>query len=154
MGNRNHYFGSMARTGGGHVLCAAGSSAGVRQSRPQKPQETKPVMFYQAARRFIVGLIKMQQVIARHYRRADHAGVVNAMIEMDEYLHYYRYDSDDKMARFWRKNRHKICMLLPSNTHNAFAKLKADFDQLDAYAHSDIRETEVWQAVSQSFNKH
>lgn len=144
MANRNHNFDCMARTGSGRVPGSAGIGLTARMLRQE---------YWQQARDFIEKLIRMQQRMLPQYQRADSASVAAAILKLGGYLSYYPYNCDEKMARFWRKNRYEIRILLPTYRHPAHAKLLTEYEHFDSYAHAD-RQVVVWQSVCQAINKH
>jgi hypothetical protein len=46
------------------------------------------------------------------------------------YLDYFRYDSEEKMRRFWDHNQQHIRTLLPGENHPSFTKLMNEYLEL------------------------
>lgn len=109
-------------------------------------------MFYQSARDYINRLIHMQRHMLRYeYKRVDHATVVRSIDTLETLLSFYKYDTNEKMTRFWRKYRYQIRMLLPTARHPGYSKLLAEFESLDSLANES--KFEIWQSVSLSLSR-
>lgn len=89
-------------------------------------------MYAQDARAYIEKLIRLQKKMNRKgFVRADYPALSASMQELMKYLKYYRYETDEQMAGFWRRHRNQISLLLPRPSHVGYKKLKEEFEQLN-----------------------
>jgi hypothetical protein len=112
-----------------------------------KPGDSSAFCFHRDARAYIARLINLQRHMPEKYQRSDIAVVHKCMEDIGRQLSFYPYDSDIKMKRFWTANRNAIRIMLPTNGHQAFAKMLTEFEKFDTEAGAEA-ENAVWNPVA------
>ena len=86
------------------------------------------IMYHQKARAYIEKLIRIQTHLeGKNYLRADQLEIREAIEHLQKYLHYYRYGTNEKMHRFFIRNRQRIRTLIPHQNYPGFEKLYNEF---------------------------
>lgn len=85
-------------------------------------------MYADDAKRYILKLIHIQSKIEKKgYQRIDQASVRQAREHLSKYLNYYRYETDEKMRGFFKRNHDRIKALIPNESYPGFKKLMNEF---------------------------
>lgn len=89
-------------------------------------------MYHEEARQFIKKLIRLQRTIKEMgYVRRDFGAVNQSMAELNKYLDYYKYDTDEKMKAFWNSKQAHISNLLPRPTYKGYEKIMQEYINLN-----------------------
>ena len=88
-------------------------------------------MYYQDARKFIEKLIKLQKGMKkRNMVRHDYGAVSQSIDELQRYLKFYKYDTDEKMRVFWENKLQLIRNLLPGQNYRGYQKIMNEYIEI------------------------
>jgi hypothetical protein len=94
-------------------------------------------MYASKAKSYILKLIRIQKAMRKQgLVRHDIAAVARSIDHLENYLNFYKYDTDEKMYRFYTQNIDRIRLLLPSEKHQDYQKLLQEFIDLKDYEYA------------------
>jgi hypothetical protein len=94
-------------------------------------------MYASKAKSYIRKLINIQKAMRKQgLVRHDIAAVARSIDHLENYLNYFKYDTDEKMHRFYTQNIDRIRLLLPSQNHQDYQKLLQEFIDLKDYEYA------------------
>ncbi len=71
-------------------------------------------MYHIKAHRFINSVIRQRKLILKKGKSHKEASVMNGIIEeLERYLNFYEYNSNEKMAKFFDRQSDNIYLLIP-----------------------------------------
>jgi len=103
-------------------------------------------MFAIEARKFIESLLLIQKKIkGKGYDRTDQNVVNECRNRIQPLIEENRYETNERMARFWINHRTEIRYLIPTSSYKGFKALMAHFEYLD-------KDSKMHQPVKQLIN--
>lgn len=103
-------------------------------------------MFATEARSYIESLILIQKKIkGKGYDRADQNVVNECRRRIQPLIEENKYQTNERMARFWISHRTEIRYLIPTASYKGFKALMVHFECLD-------RDSKIHQQIKQLIN--